>query len=146
MELGECVQSRRFSARGVLLLRRQRNLLYSTGSRATPAVSTLLCLNLKYLANSNWCNRTVGFVIFFSSFLLNCIDYGRIKPEGVTRLSDVVVSKCFSRFSGAAFMFYLLFGTYYLTQVASFVFEVIRLLDMYRFYTYLLGIPDVSIS
>ncbi len=64
----------------------------------------------------------------------------------MTRLSDVMVSKCFSRFSGAAFTFYILFGTYYLTQVASFVFEVIRLLDMYRFYTYLLGIPDVRIS
>lgn len=29
-------------------------------------------------------------------------------------------------------------------QIVSYVFEVMRLLDMYRFYTYLLGIPDVS--
>lgn len=40
---------------------------------------------------------TVGFVISFSTFLLGCVDYSRIRPEGITRLSDVVVPHCVSR-------------------------------------------------
>ncbi|KAH8117210.1 APG9-domain-containing protein [Phellopilus nigrolimitatus] len=72
---------------------------------------------------------TIGFTIFFSTFLLNCIDY--------SHLSDVVVDH---------FVFFLFFGVYYITQIASFVFEVMRLLDMYRFYTHLLGIPDADIQ
>jgi autophagy-related protein 9 len=42
---------------------------------------------------------TVGFVIGFSTFLLGCVDYSRIRPEGSTQLSDVVVSRCVSRYS-----------------------------------------------
>lgn len=40
-------------------------------------------------------------------------------------------------------MFFMFFGAYYALQIISYVFEVMRLVDMYRFYTYLLGIPDV---
>ena len=50
------------------------------------------------------------------------------------------------RLSAGTIIFYLFFGTYYLTQIVSYVFEVLRLVDMYRFYTHLLGIPDVSSS
>jgi hypothetical protein len=32
----------------------------------------------------------------------------------------------------------------YIFQLASFALSIPRLLDMYRFYTHLLGIPDVS--
>lgn len=41
--------------------------------------------------------RTVGFVIGFSTFLLGCVDYSRIRPEGITRLSELVVTRCVSR-------------------------------------------------
>ena len=45
------------------------------------------------------CNaRTVGFVIGFSTFLLGCIDYSRIRPEGITRLSEVVVHRCVAKY------------------------------------------------
>ena len=40
---------------------------------------------------------TVGFVIGFSTFLLGCVEYSRIRPEHVTRLSDVVVDHCVSK-------------------------------------------------
>ena len=41
--------------------------------------------------------RTVGFVIGFSTFLLRCVDYARIRPEEITRLGDVVVPHCVAR-------------------------------------------------
>lgn len=43
------------------------------------------------------CNSTVGFVIFFSTFLIGCIDYKRIPAEGNGRLSDVVIDNCVSK-------------------------------------------------
>ncbi|EJD05712.1 APG9-domain-containing protein [Fomitiporia mediterranea MF3/22] len=89
---------------------------------------------------------TVGFTIFFSTFLLNCIDYSRIKPEGITRLSDVIVDRCVARLSGMTVIFFMFFGAYYTLQIVSYVFEIMRLVDMYRFYTYLLGVPDADIQ
>ncbi|KAI0040133.1 APG9-domain-containing protein [Auriscalpium vulgare] len=89
---------------------------------------------------------TVGFVIGFSTFLLRCVDYSRIRPEEVTRLSDVVVDHCVSRISGFSLLFFLLFCTFYLWQIVSFVRGTIRLVDMYRFYTHLLRIPDEDIQ
>ncbi|KAI0077122.1 APG9-domain-containing protein [Panus rudis PR-1116 ss-1] len=89
---------------------------------------------------------TVGFVIGFSTFLLGCVDYSRIKPERATRLSDVVVPRCVSRFSGWTFIFFILFTAFFAWQIVSYVFSVMRLVDMYRFYTHLLRIPDADIQ
>ena len=91
-------------------------------------------------------SRTVGFVIGFSTFLLGCIDYSRIRPDHTTRLSDVVVSRCVSKFSGFTFLFFILFTAFFVWQIVTFVLSIVRLVDMYRFYTYLLRIPDVSPS
>ncbi|KAG0697005.1 putative transmembrane protein [Suillus ampliporus] len=89
---------------------------------------------------------TVGFVIGFSTFLLGCVDYSRIREVEVSRLSDVVVDRCVSKFSGFTLLFFLLFAAFYVWQIISFVFEVMRLVDMYKFYTYLLRVPDADIS
>ncbi|KAI0345226.1 APG9-domain-containing protein [Trametopsis cervina] len=89
---------------------------------------------------------TVGFVIGFSTFLLGCIDYSRIKPDKATRLSEVVVSRCVTRFSGTTFLMFLLFAAFFVWQLVTYVFSVMRLVDMYRFYTHLLRIPDADIQ
>lgn len=49
------------------------------------------------------------------------------------------------RFSGFTLLFFLSFGAFYLWNLFTFVIGIQRLLDMYRFYTYLLDIPDVSL-
>ncbi|TCD67283.1 autophagy protein atg9 [Steccherinum ochraceum] len=89
---------------------------------------------------------TVGFVISFSTFLLGCVDYSRIKPEKATRLSEVVVPYCVSRFSGFTLMFFLLFTAFFVWQMITYVLSILRLVDMYRFYTHLLRIPDADIQ
>lgn len=43
-------------------------------------------------------------------------------------------------------LFLISVGIVYLFQLASFIMSIPRLMDMYRFYTHLLGIPDVSFS
>ncbi|EKM55276.1 uncharacterized protein PHACADRAFT_95774 [Phanerochaete carnosa HHB-10118-sp] len=89
---------------------------------------------------------TVGFVIGFSTFLLGCVDYSRIRHDQATRLSDVVVSRCVSRFSGFTLLLFMLFVAFFLWQFLAYVMSVIRLMDMYSFYTYLLRIPDADIQ
>ncbi|KAF8559694.1 putative transmembrane protein [Imleria badia] len=89
---------------------------------------------------------TVGFVIAFSTFLLGCIDYNRITRDKVTLLSEAVVDRCVSKFSGVTLLFFLLFTAFYIWQIISFAFEVVRLVDMYHFYTHLLHIPDADIQ
>ena len=41
---------------------------------------------------------TVGFVIGFSTFLLGCIDYTSLRRHNHTRLSDIIVDHCVSRY------------------------------------------------
>ncbi|KDQ60878.1 hypothetical protein JAAARDRAFT_151722 [Jaapia argillacea MUCL 33604] len=89
---------------------------------------------------------TVGFVIAFSTFLLGCVDYSGIKSQGTTRLSDVVVEHCVSRFSGFTLLFFILFSAFYMWQIASFILDIMRLVDMFNFYTHLLRIPDEDIQ
>lgn len=89
---------------------------------------------------------TVGFVIGFSTFLLGCIDYSRIVPDKSLRLSDVVVKHCVARFSGFTWLFFLLFIAFYIWQIVTFALGIMRLVDMYNFFTYLLKIPDADIS
>ncbi|EIW60231.1 APG9-domain-containing protein [Trametes versicolor FP-101664 SS1] len=89
---------------------------------------------------------TVGFVIGFSTFLLGCVDYSRIRHDKVTRLSEVVVKRCVSRFSGFTLLFFVLFTAFFVWQLVSYVLNMLRLVDMYRFYTHLLHIPDEDIQ
>jgi len=48
-------------------------------------------------------------------------------------------------FSGFTLLFFLLFCAFYVWQIAMFVLSIMRLVDMYHFYTYLLQIPDVRL-
>ncbi|KII89178.1 hypothetical protein PLICRDRAFT_53644 [Plicaturopsis crispa FD-325 SS-3] len=89
---------------------------------------------------------TVGFVIGFSTFLLGCVDYSRIRPEGVTRLDDIIVEHCVSKFSGFTLLFFVLFTAFYAWQIVAFALGIFRLVDMYNFYTHLLRIPDADIQ
>ncbi|EPS96850.1 hypothetical protein FOMPIDRAFT_136636 [Fomitopsis schrenkii] len=89
---------------------------------------------------------TVGFVIGFSTFLLGCVDYSRIRLNKVTRLGDVIVDRCVSRFSGFTFLFFVLFTAFFAWQIITYALGIMRLVDMYRFYTHLLHIPDEDIQ
>ncbi|KIL69852.1 hypothetical protein M378DRAFT_184229 [Amanita muscaria Koide BX008] len=89
---------------------------------------------------------TVGFVIGFSTFLLGCIDYSRIRSSGAQRLSDVVIERCISRFSGFTLFLFLLFTAFYIWQIVNFISSIRRLVVLYNFYTHLLKIPDADIQ
>lgn len=101
-------------------------------------------------------------MIGFSTFLLGCINYTSLRHRNHTRLSDAIVDRCvsryvsdlllemisdlkmFVRFSGFTLLFFLLFTAFYIWQIIAYAVGIMRLVDMYNFYTYLLKIPDVS--
>lgn len=56
-----------------------------------------------------------------------------------------IVLTMLPRFSGLSRMFFLLFIAFYIWQIFTYVMGVLRLVDMYNFYTHLLNIPDVSL-
>lgn len=82
-------------------------------------------------------------MVAFSTFLLGCVDYSRFQLHTTLHLSDVLVDHCVSEFTGFSFLFFLFFCAFWIWNLVTFAFGILRLLDMYRFYTYLLGIPDV---
>lgn len=49
------------------------------------------------------------------------------------------------RFHGLTLLFFILFLAFYIWQIISFILDIHRLTDMYKFYTYLLKIPDVCL-
>ncbi|EIW67742.1 hypothetical protein TREMEDRAFT_45223 [Tremella mesenterica DSM 1558] len=108
---------------------------------------------------------TTFFVVAFSTFLLDCIDYSKLwstteGPNAIGRLDDVLIEQCITRLqknsekmldsqlrgSFPHMLFILSVGAFYLFQMASFILSIPRLLEMYRFYTYLLGVPDADIQ
>lgn len=46
--------------------------------------------------------RTVGFVIGFSTFLMGCVDYSRLREGSATRLSEIIVDKCVSKYASSS--------------------------------------------
>lgn len=50
---------------------------------------------------------------------------------------------CRIRFSGFTWLFFLFFTSFFLWQIVKFGFEIIALLNMHRFFTYLLQVPEV---
>ncbi|KAL7422199.1 autophagy protein atg9 [Cryptotrichosporon argae] len=94
---------------------------------------------------------TTFFVIAFSTFLLACIDYHKLAssvagPNAVGRLSDALIPQCITRGSFPHMLFILCVAGVYAFQLFTFALEVPRLIEMFKFYTYLLGIPDADIQ
>ncbi|KAK0549112.1 autophagy protein atg9 [Tilletia horrida] len=87
---------------------------------------------------------TIAFVIFFSTFLLGCVDYSSIKHDG--SLSDVIVPQCVNHLSSFAVMLLFLLGGGFIWLVFRFGVGISRLVAMHGFYEHLLGIPDADVQ
>lgn len=82
----------------------------------------------------------------FSTFLVSCIDYSKLGRFAHTtgRLDDVLIPQCITRKTFTHIMFLFAIVAFLAVKLLGFVTRVPRLIDMYRFYTYLLKIEDVG--
>ncbi|CAO3650258.1 unnamed protein product [Cunninghamella echinulata] len=96
----------------------------------------LYCILLARLLNL----LTLGFVIFFSTFLIGCVDYSNIKQH--TKLSEIVIPQCYSRLSSSTSLFLFIFVTWWVWEAVRFIRDIPALREMHNFYEHLLEIPD----
>ncbi|ORY40075.1 autophagy protein Apg9-domain-containing protein [Leucosporidium creatinivorum] len=87
---------------------------------------------------------TVGWVISFSTFLVGCIDYGKLWDAH--SLAEVVVPQCVARFSTLHLLLFLSFASFYLYRVIRFGLGVKELWEMHEFFGELLGVEENDIQ
>ncbi|WVQ79423.1 hypothetical protein IAT38_001521 [Cryptococcus sp. DSM 104549] len=93
------------------------------------------------------------FVIWFWYFLTSCVNWSTIwairfgPSEGQLRqLEDFLVPHCVTVGGWIKALYNLALAAYCTIELIKFVYSLPRILDMYRFYTHLLGIPDDDIQ
>ncbi|KAF8250229.1 APG9-domain-containing protein [Wilcoxina mikolae CBS 423.85] len=85
---------------------------------------------------------TLVFVVAFSSFLGFCVDYKMIHSKEGDSLAHVMKPHCMREMSKTATFFQWLVSFFCVYKLITYVMDFRRLLDIYNFYTHLLGIPD----
>lgn len=83
---------------------------------------------------------TLFFVVSFTTFVGGCIDFKKIKPH--SSLHDAVVENCFTGLHSFAKIILFIYLFILIWQAVRLIYEVRDLLEMYHFYTKVLGIPD----
>ncbi|KAL4996052.1 autophagy protein Apg9-domain-containing protein [Aspergillus recurvatus] len=105
-----------------------------------------------FLGNGIWSillNRllsilTFAFVVGFTTFLTNCIDY-RLVPTSKT-LDQILIPKCTSKMSASSTFLLWLLCLFWIGKVFQLLLDIRRLKNMHDFYHYLLGVSDAEIQ
>ncbi|KIW27970.1 uncharacterized protein PV07_07663 [Cladophialophora immunda] len=87
---------------------------------------------------------TVAFVVGFSIFLTQCIDYREIR--GSTKMSEILVPQCTKRMGFVPNALLWLTTFIWLWKGVLYLFDIPRLKNMHDFYFYLLDIPEPEIQ
>lgn len=87
---------------------------------------------------------TVMFVIGFSLFLTQCIDYNTVK--GSTKLSQILIPRCTARMGFAPNLILWLTTFVCIARTFQYILDVRRLSHLHNFYFYLLNIPESEIQ
>ncbi|KAI1612467.1 autophagy protein Apg9-domain-containing protein [Exophiala viscosa] len=87
---------------------------------------------------------TVAFVIGFSLFLTQCIDYQEIK--GSTKMSEILIPQCASKMGFIPNALLWITSFVWVWNLVLYFFDIFRLRQMHDFYLYLLGVPEAEIQ
>ncbi|KAE8411923.1 autophagy-related protein 9 [Aspergillus pseudocaelatus] len=105
-----------------------------------------------FLGNGIWSillNRclsllTFGFVVGFSTFLTNCIDYRNFR--GSRKMDDILIQQCTKKMSMSSTFLLWLLTVFWIGKAFQYLMDIRRLKHMHDFYYYLLGISDNEIQ
>ncbi|ODV89806.1 hypothetical protein CANCADRAFT_28024, partial [Tortispora caseinolytica NRRL Y-17796] len=87
---------------------------------------------------------TLTFVVGFTTYLSNCIDYSLLRYS--TNLHDVTIPQCTAKLSyGVAFGLWV-FAFFWFMKLIQYAYDIPRLMELRDFYTYLLEIPQNDMS
>ncbi|KAI9293466.1 APG9-domain-containing protein [Neoconidiobolus thromboides FSU 785] len=80
------------------------------------------------------------FVVSFLTFTGGCLNYDKFKPGN--SLNDAIAEKCLHELPALAKLGLIFFGFIIVGYLAKIIYETRDLLEMYHFYTKVLGIPN----
>ncbi|KAL2829008.1 autophagy protein Apg9-domain-containing protein [Aspergillus cavernicola] len=87
---------------------------------------------------------TWGFIVGFTTFLTNCINYHKLR--GGKTLDNILVQRCTKEMSMSSTFVLWLLCLIWIGRVFQCVLDIRRLKNMHDFYHYLLGISDAEIQ
>ncbi|KAJ5082850.1 Autophagy-related protein 9 [Penicillium argentinense] len=87
---------------------------------------------------------TFAFVVGFSTFLTNCVDYHKVR--GSKTLDEILVPKCTANMSGSATFLLWLFSFFWIGKLFQYLVDTRRLWHMHDFYLHLLGVSDAEVQ
>ncbi|KAJ5454589.1 Autophagy-related protein 9 [Penicillium daleae] len=87
---------------------------------------------------------TFAFVVGFTTFLTNCVDYHKVR--GSKSLDEILVPKCTSKMSGSATFLLWLLSFFWISKLFQLLLDIRRLKHMHDFYYYLLGVSDAEVQ
>lgn len=87
---------------------------------------------------------TFAFVVGFSTFLTNCVDYHKVR--GSKSLDEILVPKCTSKMSGTSLFLLWLFSFFWIGKLFQYLLDIRRLSHMHDFYYHLLGVSDAEVQ
>lgn len=87
---------------------------------------------------------TFAFVVGFSMFLTNCIDYSLVR--GSRTLDDILIKRCTTKMSTTSTLFLWTVTFCWIERAFRYVIDMRRLKHIHDFYYYLLGISDIEIQ
>ncbi|OQE43062.1 hypothetical protein PENCOP_c003G05785 [Penicillium coprophilum] len=87
---------------------------------------------------------TFAFVVGFSTFLTNCIDYPKVRRSKT--LDDILVPQCTANMSGSSTFLLWLFSFFWIGKLFQYLLDIRRLKHLHDFYLYLLGVSDAEVQ
>ncbi|CAG8401796.1 unnamed protein product [Penicillium salamii] len=87
---------------------------------------------------------TFAFVVGFSTFLTNCIDYSKVRRSKT--LDDILVPKCTANMSGSSTFLLWLASFFWIVKLFQYVLDIRRLKHLHDFYLYLLHVSDAEVQ
>ncbi|KAJ5391327.1 Autophagy-related protein 9 [Penicillium cosmopolitanum] len=87
---------------------------------------------------------TFAFVVGFSTFLTNCVNYHKVR--GSKSLDEILVPRCTANMSGTATFLLWLFSFFWIGKLFQYLLDIRRLWNMHDFYLYLLDVADAEVQ
>ncbi|KAJ5679691.1 Autophagy-related protein 9 [Penicillium macrosclerotiorum] len=87
---------------------------------------------------------TSAFVVGFSTFLTNCVDYHKVRDS--KSLDQILIPQCTSKMSGWSTVFLWLFTFFWIGKLFEYLLDIRRLKQLHDFYHYLLGVSDAEVQ
>lgn len=89
---------------------------------------------------------TLSFVVYFSTYLTNCIDYSKLKLSTTKSLNDIKIDQCFTNSSFLTKFSLWLFYIFFFLKLIQLYFDSKNLTEIHDFYKYLLEIDDQDLQ